>query len=244
MPGTDMNYLKLLDDTCSLTSNSTHIIGVMSFSTCGTVTEVTWIKNAPIKKRRIVRDRKKTTTQKPNPSITFFILKQDTGDYIVFRNEINSFELPTEVITRRRMVKIDFYCRFPKIMSISTFYTLHKSDYIFTESSFGSFAFSFEIFRESNFTDKVDPGSYPVQVKLLDTIYMGIQAQSEMPNVKLFVESCKGTPDDNPNNALSYDLVKNGSVLLSLISCLFPCLPFPRCLLMMISHILPQVFNG
>lgn len=126
------------------------------------------------------------------------------------------------MITRRRTVKIDFYCRFPKILSISSFYTLHKSDYIFTESSFGSFAFSFEIFSNSNFTDKVLASSYPVQVKLLDTIYMGIQAQSEMPNVKLFVESCKGTPDDNSNNAIFYDLVKNGLALFSLIFFPFP----------------------
>lgn len=126
------------------------------------------------------------------------------------------------MIIRRRTVKIDFYCRFPKILSVSSFYTLHQSDYIFTESNFGSFSFSFEIFRNSNFTDKVNANSYPVQVKLLDTIYMGIQAQSEMPNVKLFVESCKGTPDDNSNNAISYDLVRNGLVLCSLIFSLSP----------------------
>lgn len=40
MPDIDMNYLKLLDDSCSLTSNKTHIIGTMSFSTCGTILEV------------------------------------------------------------------------------------------------------------------------------------------------------------------------------------------------------------
>lgn len=155
------------------------------------------------------------------------------------------------MITRRRTVKIDFYCRFPKILSISSFYTLHKSDYIFTESNFGSFAFSFEIFRNSNFTNKVDASSYPVQIRLMDPIYMGIQAQSEMPNVKLFVESCKGTPDDNSNNPLSYDLVKNGLVLFSLI---FP--PSPSNIVcwiwflenifghMLLSHILHQVFVG
>lgn len=173
-----------------------------------------------MKKHRTVRGKKRKHNNVLKPSLSF-VLKQDTGDYIVFRNEINSFELPSEVITRRRTVKIDFYCRFPKILSISSFYTLHKSDYIFTESNFGSFAFSFEIFRNSNFTDKVDASSYPVQVKLMDPIYMGIQAQSEMPNVKLFVESCKGTPDDNANNTLSYELVNNGLVLF------LSFLPFP-----------------
>lgn len=125
---------------------------------------------------------------------------------------INSFELPTEVIVRRRTVKIDFYCSFPKIINISSYYNIHNPDYIFTESSFGSFGYTFEIFRDSKFTDKVEASAYPVEIKLLQPFYMGIQAQSELPNVKLFVESCKGTPDDNPENILSYDLIKNGWV--------------------------------
>ncbi|GAA6233828.1 uncharacterized protein LOC108894180 isoform X1 [Lates japonicus] len=173
MPGIDENYLKLNDPSCSLTSNSTHIMGSMSLSTCGTRFE-------------------------------------DKGDFIAFKNEINSFELPNEVITRRRTVKIGFSCQFPKSLSISNYYNLHKSDYIFTESSFGSFGYTFEIFRDENFTNKVEAKAYPVEVKLLETIYMGIQAQSELPDVKLFVESCKATPDDNPENTLSYDIIKNG----------------------------------
>ncbi|XP_047436360.1 uncharacterized protein LOC125005227 [Mugil cephalus] len=173
MPDIDVNFLKLRDPSCSLTSNGTHITGTMSFTTCGTKVE-------------------------------------DKGDFIVFKNEINSFELPTEVIVRRKTVKIDFSCQFPKTISISSYYSVHKSDYIFTESSFGSFGYSFEIFRNSNFSEKVEPSAYPVEVKLLQKIYMGIQANSELPNVTLFVESCKATPDDNPENSLSYDLIKNG----------------------------------
>ncbi|XP_070687548.1 oncoprotein-induced transcript 3 protein-like [Pempheris klunzingeri] len=173
MPGIDETFLQLRDPSCSLTSNTTHIMGSMSFSTCGTRVE-------------------------------------DKGDFIVFKNEINSFELPTEVITRRKKVRIDFSCLFPKTISISSYYDLHSSDYIFTESSFGSFGYSFEIFRDGNFTNKVRASAYPVEVKLLETVFMGIQAQSELPSVKLFVESCKATPDDNPGNTLSYDLIRNG----------------------------------
>ncbi|XP_026176207.1 uncharacterized protein LOC113138184 isoform X2 [Mastacembelus armatus] len=175
MPGIDVNYLKLSDPTCSLTSNDTHIMGSMSFSTCGTQLE-------------------------------------DKGDVIAFKNEIHSFEVANEIITRRKRVKIGFSCQFPKSISISTYYNLRDSDYIFTESSFGSFGYSFEIFQDNNFTDKVEASAYPVQVHLLDKLYMGIQAKSELSNVTLFVESCKATPDDNPENALSYDLVKNGCI--------------------------------
>lgn len=139
---------------------------------------------------------------------------QDKGDYIAFKNEIFSYVLPSEVIIRRRAVKIDFSCQFPKSISISSYYNLKKSDYIFTESSFGSFGYTFEIFSDSNFTNKVKANAYPVEVKLLDMIYMGIEAKSDLPNVTLFVESCKATPDDNPENSLSYDLIKNGWVLM------------------------------
>nr|XP_020511710.1 uncharacterized protein LOC110000715 [Labrus bergylta] len=173
MPGIDENFLELKDSSCSLTSNSTHIMGTMSFSTCGTKIE-------------------------------------DKGDFIIFQNEINSFELPTEVIVRRKTVKIGFSCQFPKTISISSYFSLHKSDYIFTESNFGSFGYTFEIFRDGNFSNKVPAKAYPVEVKLLQTIYMGIQAQSELSNVQVFVESCKATPDDNPDNSLSYNLIQNG----------------------------------
>lgn len=173
MPGIDENYLMLLDKSCSLTSNGTHIMGTMSFSACGTRIE-------------------------------------DKGDYIVFSNEIDSFELPTEVITRRKKVKIGFSCRFPKFISISSYFNVHQDDYIFTESTFGSFGYSFEIYKDGNFTKKVTANEYPVQVKLFQMIYMSIQGKSDLQEVSLFVESCKATPDDNPDNSLSYDLIKDG----------------------------------
>lgn len=108
------------------------------------------------------------------------------------------------------MVKIDFYCQFHKAMNFNNYYSIRQSDYIFTESSFGSFSYIFDIFTDDTFTTKVEPSAYPVQVKLLQPFYLGIQAQSELPNVKMFVESCRGIPDENPNNTIAYELIKNG----------------------------------
>ncbi|KAK5874455.1 hypothetical protein PBY51_019399 [Eleginops maclovinus] len=175
MPGIDVNFLQLRDSSCSLTSNGTHILGVMSFSTCGT---------------KLL----------------------DKGDFLVFANEIRSYELPSEVIIRRKAVKIEISCQFPKTVSISSYYNLQKSDYIFTESNFGSFGYTFEIYNDNNFTSKVEAKKYPVEVQLLDTIYMGIQAESDLPSVTLFVESCKAIPNNNPENVIFYDLIKNGCV--------------------------------
>ncbi|XP_052008317.1 uncharacterized protein LOC127661594 [Xyrauchen texanus] len=138
---------------------------------------------------------------------------EDSGDFMVFKNEINSFENPNAVITRRNQVKIGFSCQYPKVASVSTHYVNHKSDYIFTESSFGTFGYSFEVFTDNNFNSQVDPNLYPVEVKLMQRLYMGIEAHSALPEVKLFVESCRATPDDNPYSTLYYDIIKDGCIL-------------------------------
>jgi hypothetical protein len=49
-----------------------------------------------------------------------------------------------------------------------------------------------------------------MEVKLLDPVFMGIRAVSDLPNITLFVESCKATPDDNPENSMFYNIIQNG----------------------------------
>lgn len=140
----------------------------------------------------------------------FFNNNQESGDFLVFKNEINSFENPNEVITRRSQVKISFSCQYPKVASVSNHYKNFKSDYIFTESSFGTFGYSFDIFTDRNFSRPVDSSLHAVEVNLMDVLYMGIEAHSALPDVRLFVESCRATPDDNPYSVLYYDIIKNG----------------------------------
>ncbi|KAG9334526.1 hypothetical protein JZ751_007525 [Albula glossodonta] len=134
---------------------------------------------------------------------------EDDGDYIVFKNEINSIK-ETGVITRQTMVQIPFSCSYPKVAHVSTNFKNHKSDYVFTETGFGSFSYSFEFYTDSTFQTVIDPSSYPVEVELLEKIHMGIHAHSYLPQVVLFVESCRATPDDNPDNALYYNIFKDG----------------------------------
>uniref|UniRef100_A0A8C1AC75 ZP domain-containing protein n=1 Tax=Cyprinus carpio carpio TaxID=630221 RepID=A0A8C1AC75_CYPCA len=138
---------------------------------------------------------------------------EDSGDFLVFKNEINSFEDPNKVITRRSQVKIGFSCQYPKVASVSNHYTNKKSDYIFTESSFGTFSYSFDIFTNNNFSSWVDPSLYPLEINLMDMLYMGIAAHSALPEVRIFVESCRATPDDNPYSALFYDIIKEGCIM-------------------------------
>ncbi|KAK6294110.1 hypothetical protein J4Q44_G00349400 [Coregonus suidteri] len=138
------------------------------------------------------------------------IVMEDAGDFMVFKNEINSFDAVNATITRHNRINIVFSCRYPKTVSFSNYYQIHSSNYMFTQSNFGSFGYTFEVFRDSKFSQKVDPSAYPVKAKLMDKLYMGIQAQSDLPKVQLLVESCKATPDDSASSSVFYDLIKDG----------------------------------
>lgn len=74
----------------------------------------------------------------------------------------------------------------------------------------GSIGYSFNIYTDENFDTAVDPSAFPVEVQLMDKVYLGIKAESSLENVEVFVESCRATPDDNPNNTVNYDMIKNG----------------------------------
>ncbi|XP_028811534.1 uncharacterized protein LOC114765544 isoform X2 [Denticeps clupeoides] len=138
---------------------------------------------------------------------------EDSGDFIVFKNEINTFEVASAVISRRSHIKIGFSCQYPKEANAISRYMIPDFNYVFTESSFGSFGYSFDIFTDQTFETVVGPSNYPVKTKLLEKIYMGIESHSSFPNTQLFVESCRGTPDGNPQNPVFYDFLQNGCLL-------------------------------
>ncbi|KAL2088582.1 hypothetical protein ACEWY4_015481 [Coilia grayii] len=173
IPGIDHKWLRMIDPSCSLTSNDTHVMATLSINTCGTVME-------------------------------------EEGDFLIFKNVITSFNTPGSVITRRAKVTIDFSCQYPKVVNVHGHYLNTKSDYIFTEASFGSFGYTFEIFTDNTFSTAVAPETYPVEYELMEMIYMGIKAHSSLANTKLFVESCRATPSANPKSPVHYDIISNG----------------------------------
>ncbi|XP_061521209.1 uncharacterized protein LOC133395920 isoform X1 [Phycodurus eques] len=137
---------------------------------------------------------------------------EDEEKYIIFKNQIQTIPDPSKTVFRRKMVKIGFSCQFPKIATISSNYNVEKSDYIFSDSKLDSFSYSFDVYTDDNFTSKVQLSDYPVQIEFLQNIFLGIKAESELANMSLFLDSCKATPDDNPDNADFYYLVKEGCV--------------------------------
>ncbi|XP_051919860.1 uncharacterized protein LOC127599722 isoform X1 [Hippocampus zosterae] len=137
---------------------------------------------------------------------------EDEEKYIFFRNQIQTLRNPLKVVFRRNTVKIGFSCQFPKRATISSSYAIQKSDYIFSDSRVDTFSYLFDVYTDASFTNKVQPSAFPVQVDFLQNVYLSLKAESGLANVRLFLDSCKATPDDNPDNDDFYDLVKEGCV--------------------------------
>ncbi|XP_063800729.1 uncharacterized protein LOC134968978 [Pseudophryne corroboree] len=135
---------------------------------------------------------------------------EETEHNIVFKNQVTSFANTSSVITRRHGVSIPFNCSFPKKTRLSASFLAHKSDYMFSEAGFGNFTYKFQFYTDDLFVEVET--HYPLEVTLRDPLYMEIQVSSAVPNVQLFVESCKATPHDNPNDPVFYDIIKNGCI--------------------------------
>ncbi|XP_041073764.1 uncharacterized protein LOC121294267 [Polyodon spathula] len=173
--GFNETNLHLIDPSCLVTTNGSHIIASVSLNSCGTQVE-------------------------------------ETLDDLIFKNKMTSFAQPQDVITRQHQFEILFICKFPKKSRLSSSFEAQKRDYLFTEIPFDNFTYVFQFYDSSAFTTVIDPKTYPIMVNLKDKIYMGIKVQSSLSNIRLFVESCRATPHDNPNDPIYYDIITNGCI--------------------------------
>ncbi|XP_051779476.1 ZP domain-containing protein-like [Erpetoichthys calabaricus] len=173
VPGLNEHNSRLNDPTCTVTSNSSHLIASLSLNSCGTQI-------------------------------------QDNGTAIIFQNEISTFDYPNQIISRANQVEIPFSCAYPNTGQASASFSPHKSNYKFYEAGFGTFTFLFEFYDSSDFTSIIDPSEYPLKVELRQMLYMGISVKSSLENIKLFVDTCRSTPHDDPNDSIYYDIISNG----------------------------------
>ncbi|KAJ8283082.1 hypothetical protein COCON_G00056010 [Conger conger] len=171
--GLDQTSLNLLDPSCTVSSNNTHVFATVPLDACGT-------------------------------------LAVGSSDNVTFRNELMKIEKAGAVITRTDDVELQFSCSFTKKGSVSTYFKALKLAMTFVEEGFGKFSFEFQFFHSQHYEINVDPSTYPIEVRLKEMIYMEIKSKSSLQNTVLFVESCKATPEDDPNHATFYSIIDNG----------------------------------
>ncbi|KAM6980499.1 uncharacterized protein FYW47_000213 [Aplochiton taeniatus] len=138
---------------------------------------------------------------------------EEDDENLIFKNEITSFDNPNDIITRKHLVEVQFYCQYPKKGNVTINFAAHRRNITVMEKGFGTFTYQFEFFQSSLFQRMVDPRSYPIEIEVKEMIYMEIEATSSVNNTELFVESCRAAPYDNPNYRPTYPIIENGCVV-------------------------------
>ncbi|XP_037303823.2 ZP domain-containing protein-like [Pungitius pungitius] len=127
-----------------------------------------------------------------------------------FENAITTFDNAADVITRRHLLEVDFYCQYPKRGNVTQVFTAHRPILEVWDKGFGRFTYQFEFYPNDQYLTAIDPSTYPLVYVLGKRIFMQIEATSSINDTVLFVESCRATPYDNQNYQQTYSIIENG----------------------------------
>ncbi|XP_023806731.1 uncharacterized protein LOC111946765 [Oryzias latipes] len=135
---------------------------------------------------------------------------EEDDENLFFKNEITTVDDPSQLITRKHLMEISFYCQYAKKSNMTVGFTAHRKNITVWERGFGTFTYQFEFYPDSQYQAMIDPNSYPLEYELGSKIYMEIEASSSPNNTEMFVESCRASPYDNPNYHSTYTIIDNG----------------------------------
>ncbi|XP_053183253.1 uncharacterized protein LOC128366510 [Scomber japonicus] len=135
---------------------------------------------------------------------------EEDDENLIFKNEITTVDDHRDLITRKHLLEVEFYCQYPKRGNVTLGFTAHRKNVTVWEKGFGTFTYQFEFYQNNQFQTRMDPNSYPLEYDVGSRIYMEIEASSSVNNTELFVESCWAAPYDNPNYWPTYPIIENG----------------------------------
>ncbi|XP_041645776.1 CUB and zona pellucida-like domain-containing protein 1 [Cheilinus undulatus] len=135
---------------------------------------------------------------------------EEDDDFLRFKNEITTIDNPKDLITRKHLLEVQFYCQYPKHGNVTQTFWTHRRSVTVWEKGFGRFTYQFEFYPNAHYPTMIDPNSYPLEYELGSRIFMQIETKTTVNNTQLFVESCRAAPYDNPNSKPVYSIIENG----------------------------------
>ncbi|KAM7405641.1 hypothetical protein PAMP_000075 [Pampus punctatissimus] len=138
---------------------------------------------------------------------------EEDDENLIFKNELTTVDNHRDLITRKHLMEVEFYCQYPKRGNMTLGFTAHRKNVTVWEKGFGTFTYQFEFYQSSQYKTMMDPNSYPLEYDVGSKIYMEIEATSTVNNTELFVESCWAAPYDNPNYWPKYSIIENGCIM-------------------------------
>ncbi|KAM7424755.1 hypothetical protein PAMA_000894 [Pampus argenteus] len=137
---------------------------------------------------------------------------EEDDENLIFKNELTVVDDHSDLITRKHLLEVKFYCQYPKRGNVTLGFTAHRKNVTVWEKGFGTFTYQFEFYHSSRYRTMMDPNSYPLEYDVGSKIYMEIEATSSVNNTELFVESCRAAPYDTPNYWPTYSIIENGCI--------------------------------
>ncbi|XP_054475813.1 ZP domain-containing protein-like [Anoplopoma fimbria] len=138
---------------------------------------------------------------------------EEDQDNLRFKNEITTVDNMADVITRKHLLGVQFYCQYPKRGNVTLGFTAHRKNITVWEKGFGTFTYQFEFYPNNRYQTMIDPNSYPLVYEIGSRIHMQIEATSSVNNTVLFVEACRASPYDNQNYHQTYSIIENGCIV-------------------------------
>jgi hypothetical protein len=131
--------------------------------------------------------------------------------FAVYKNAVQGFAgVDNGVISRRKQVFIEFGCKFEVDLTVSAnIGTVNSKSYeVQLEAGTGNFDVTMAVYEDSSFT-KVAGSDFSVAVP--DHINIGIVGTNFADTgYQIVAQNCWMTPDNDPNNAIKYDILLNG----------------------------------
>ncbi|KAK3740322.1 hypothetical protein QZH41_008775, partial [Actinostola sp. cb2023] len=140
----------------------------------------------------------------------------ETDDTITFSNEVNNDQRnqskDPSAITRDALIVLPFYCKYSRKKLLSSSFKPSKKIVHASEGQFGSFTFSMNLFKSSEYKQPYTPVDYPVALSLNTPLWIQFAVKDTKVDLVVFAESCSATPSPDPNSSTKYVFLEQGCV--------------------------------
>lgn len=195
------DHLRLINPSCRVYTNSTHLFTNTLLNDCGTWIEV---------RSCIINIYNQILWIPELNYLTTSVSLQENNNELIFKNKIITFDDPRDIITREHNLEIEILCKYQKRSNVTLEFDTHRPPINISEKGFGTFNYQFEFYASASFQTSRGPESYPLEYDVGDKIFMKIEPITPVLNTEIFLETCVATPYDNPHYPASYPIIKNG----------------------------------
>ncbi|XP_070543199.1 uncharacterized protein [Ptychodera flava] len=136
----------------------------------------------------------------------------ETSHHIIYQNTVSNRFTDEDVIRRLREVEIPFECVYSRKGRADASFVVDSEKLYLTETGQGNFSFNLDFYHDVSYETPYYDYEYPIEVSLGERIYVGAAVETNTTDLELFLDTCKGTPTDDPNHSTQYVFIENGCI--------------------------------